>query len=179
MTKIALIVAVAKNNVIGYRQELPWHLPADLGYFRRLTMGKPLIVGRKTFESIIRLLGQPLDGRESIVVTQDEHYRVNCDAQKVFIVNTIQEAIDLGKERAQYLGVDESLVIGGEMIYRLSLPWVSRIYKTLIDIAPDGDAFFPKLEQRQWQLISSQKKSDPQGYDYEHQVFESRPIALD
>ncbi len=147
--KLSLIVATAHNNVIGRNNELPWHLPQDLKYFKSVTLGKPIIMGRKTFESI----GKPLPGRTNIVVTRQK----NWNFAGVLVAKNVEEALEIGQQfRAEQNGLtDEIMVIGGAEIYRHALPVADRVYQTKIDAKVDkGDAFFPELSPTQWKLIS-------------------------
>lgn len=145
MMRIALVVAVAKNGVIGKDNKLPWRLPGDLKHFRELTWGKPIIMGRKTFQS----LGRPLPGRDNIVISRSRRW----DAGGVTVVPTVDSAIEIGKRLAAAKGVDEVMIIGGAQIYALALPQADRVYMTEIAAAPDGDTFFPTLEPATWREI--------------------------
>lgn len=136
---ISLIVAMARNRVIGQSGRMPWHLPADLRNFRKLTMGKPIVMGRKTFESI----GKALPGRRNIVVTRQQNYQ----ARDCRVVDSLERA--LTENRA----CREVMIIGGAEIYSLALPRADRIYLTLIDCEIEGDATFPELVQTQWRQI--------------------------
>ena len=139
---ISLIVAASRNNIIGSGGDLPWHLPDDLKNFKRLTTGKPIIMGRKTHESI----GRPLPDRHNIVLTRDEHYVADgCD-----VVNTIDDAINLVAE------ADEIMVIGGGQVYAAFLPVARRIYLTRVHAEFDGDTVFPVLDDSEWQLVSTE-----------------------
>jgi dihydrofolate reductase len=147
--KLSLIVATANNNVIGRNNELPWHLPQDLKYFKSVTLGKPIIMGRKTFESI----GKPLPGRTNIVVTRQK----NWNFAGVLVAKSIEEALEIGQQfRTEQNGLtDEIMVIGGAEIYRHALVLADRVYLTKIDAKVDGgDAHFPELSPKQWRLIS-------------------------
>jgi dihydrofolate reductase len=147
--KLSLIVATAHNNVIGRNNELPWHLPQDLKYFKAVTLGKPIIMGRKTFESI----GKPLPGRTNIVVTRQK----NWNFSGVLVAKNIQEALEIGQafRNEQNNLAEEIMVIGGAEIYRHSLDIADRVYLTQIDAKIDGaDAYFPDLSTSQWKLIS-------------------------
>jgi dihydrofolate reductase len=139
---ISLIVAVAENGVIGANGGLPWRLSADLKTFRRLTLGKPVIMGRKTFQS----LGKPLDGRDNIVLTSDPFF----EAAGVSVVDNFADAITLARTLALTRGADEIMVIGGADVFRLALPHVSRIYWTVIHAKPEGDVRFPDIDLSQW-----------------------------
>lgn len=133
---ISLIVAVARNHVIGNRNALPWHLPADLKYFKRITLGKPIIMGRKTFESI----GRPLPGRMNIIITHERDYQ----AAACIVVHSIDDALKTAQAH------EEVMVIGGAKLFEQTLPRADRIYLT--EIAEDfvGDVFFPALNQNDW-----------------------------
>ncbi|MDE2362366.1 MAG: dihydrofolate reductase [Hyphomicrobiales bacterium] len=146
MTEIVFVLAVARNGVIGAAGGLPWRLPSDLKRFREATWGRPMIMGRKTFQSI----GKPLPGRESIVVTRDASFH----AEGVHVARDIDEAVAIGAERAAAMGVGEVMVIGGGEIYRALLPRADRIVLTEVDIAPAGDATFPKLDDSVWREVS-------------------------
>jgi len=144
--RISLIVAVAENGVIGANGGLPWRLSADLKTFRRLTMGKPIIMGRKTFQS----LKKPLDGRDNIVVSRDPALA----ASGVSIVESVADALTLARTLACTAGGDEIMVIGGAEVFRAALPAADRIYWTEIHAAPDGDTLFPGFEPSEWREVS-------------------------
>lgn len=141
--RLAMIVAVAENNVIGINNKLPWHLPDDLRYFKLVTMGKPVIAGRKTFDS----LRGPLPGRTNIVITRDREYR----REGISVVYSLDEAISLAEDVALINGCEELMIIGGEQIYREALPRADRLYLTRVHRSFDGDAFFPELDLAEWQ----------------------------
>ena len=145
---ISLIVAVASNGVIGANGGLPWRLSSDLKTFRRLTLGKPIVMGRKTFAS----LGKPLDGRDNIVVTRDPHF----EADGVSVFNSVSDALVLARTLARTNGSDEVMIIGGAEIYRVALPLANRIYWTAVDAAPEGDVVFPPLNSGEWNQVSSE-----------------------
>ncbi len=142
MTVIALIVAVADNGVIGNNNELPWRISADLKYFKQLTLGKPIIMGRRTYESI----GKPLPGRTNIVMTRDTSWQ----AEGVETAGDLAQALTMAAKIANDSGVEEVMVIGGEMIYREALSKAQRLYLTRVHIQVDGDAFFPDLNRDEW-----------------------------
>lgn len=144
--KISLVVAVAENGVIGRGGALPWHVPSDLKTFRRITMGKPVIMGRKTYDSI----GKPLQGRDNIVVTRDAGY----SAAGVLPATSIDEALDIARRKAAERGVDEITVIGGAEIFALTIPLADRIYLTRIHARPDGDVTFPEPDPHIWREVS-------------------------
>ncbi len=144
----SLIVAVARNGVIGRNGQLPWRMPSDLKTFRRLTMGKPIVMGRKTFQSI----GRPLDGRDNIVVTRDPHF----EADGVSVFNNISEALVLARALARTNGTDEVMVIGGADIFDATLAQAQRVYWTEIDGAPEGDVTFAALDPAVWRQVSAE-----------------------
>lgn len=144
--KISLIVAVAENGVIGRNGALPWHVPSDLKTFRRITMGKPVVMGRKTFTSI----GKPLPGRDNIVVTRDASF----SAAGTDHAASIDAALDIARRKATEHGVDEIMVIGGAEIFALTLPMADRIYLTRIHARPDGDVVFPDPDPGVWREVS-------------------------
>lgn len=137
--EIAIVVAMAENRVIGRDNRLPWHLPADLRHFRQVTVGKPVLMGRKTHESI----GRPLPERTNIVVTRDRSYQ----APGCVVVHSIESAIRAAG------GHEEVMVIGGTDFYRQLLPKADRIYLTLVHAAFEGDARFPDLDEREWREV--------------------------
>lgn len=143
---ISLVVAVADNGVIGRDGQLPWRMPSDLKTFRRLTMGKPIIMGRKTFQSI----GRALDGRDNIVVTRD----VTFSAEGISVVGSLDAALILARGLARTRGVDEIMVIGGGEIFAASLAIASRVYWTEIHGSPEGDVTFARPSSELWREIS-------------------------
>ena len=135
---LAMIWAMAENRVIGAEGGLPWRLPGELAYFRAMTLGKPVIMGRKTYAS----LRKPLPGRTNIVVTRDPAFTA---PERVWVVGSVEEALARGREKAREDGVAEVMVIGGATIYEACLPLADRLYLTEIHGAPEGDTFFPTL----------------------------------
>jgi dihydrofolate reductase len=156
--RVSLIVAVAENGVIGREGGLPWRLSSDLKTFRRLTMGKPLIMGRKTFLSI----GRPLDGRDNIVVTRDPFFEV----AGVSACATVSEALTLARVLATTRGADEIMVIGGAAIYDAVMPVADRIYFTQVHAKLHGDRHFAALDKNVWQEVS--REALPKGERDEH-----------
>lgn len=156
--KISLIVAQSINHVIGKNNQLPWHLPADLKHFKNLTMGKPIIMGRKTFESI----GKPLPGRRNIVISRDKRFFADgCD-----IFHSIDDALNAVTTEK------EVMIIGGANLYSQVLHRAECIYMTIVDAKFDGDVFFPELNV-EW-TISSEEKFLPNGknmYPYRFLVY--------
>lgn len=138
--KVSLIVAAAKNGVIGRDNQMPWHLPEDLKYFKRVTMGKPVVMGRKTYESI----GRPLPGRLNIVVSRQQDWLPadELGRKSVFVVTDLDAGILAAKEAASTSGVDEVMVIGGAQIYTACAGIADRVYLTEVAAELEGDAFF-------------------------------------
>jgi dihydrofolate reductase len=148
--RLCLIVAMARNRVIGRDGGLPWRLSADLKYFKSVTMGKPVLMGRKTFESIHAMLGGPLPGRANIVITRDVDY----GAEGCLVVHGFEAAVRAAEDIAQNDGVDEIMVIGGAEIYTRALGEADRLYLTEVDADIDGDARFPDFDRTRWREIS-------------------------
>jgi dihydrofolate reductase len=142
MIFISLVVAIGENGIIGRDGGLPWHLSTDLKTFRRVTMGKPLIMGRRTYQS----LKKPLDGRDNIVVTRDEAFR----AEGAIAARNFEEALVTARACAAARGVSEIMVIGGTEVFREALPRARFIYKTEVHGAPEGDARFPAVDWSKW-----------------------------
>jgi dihydrofolate reductase len=143
--RIVLVVAAAENGIIGRAGRLPWRLPSDLKRFRQLTLGKPVVMGRKTYASI----GKPLDRRDNIVVTRQAHFR----PPGVYVAASVEEALELGQKLAVSRGVDEVMVIGGEEIFRRALDRAQRIHLTLVHAAPAGDARFDAPGPPAWREL--------------------------
>ena len=150
--RIALIVAMAENRVIGRAGDLPWRIPADLKHFKSVTMGKPIVMGRRTYESI----GRPLPGRLNIVVTRDESRRWDG----VETAKDFDAALTLARQRAEEDGVSEVTVIGGAELYRAALPQADRIYLTRIHETVDGDTVFPDWDETAWREVSREDRDD-------------------
>ena len=166
--KISLAWAMAQNRTIGINNNLPWYLPEDLKYFKRITMGKPIIMGRKTFESI----GKPLPGRTNIVVTRNPDYVV----EGVKTVNSLEAACKLCESIAEIDGGDEAMVIGGAEIYSQALPLADRLYLTEVHANVEGDAFFPEFDRSAWHEIAREdfQATGPNPYDYSFIVLEKQ-----
>jgi dihydrofolate reductase len=150
--KLSIIVAISENHVIGRDGGLPWHLSADLKNFKRLTMGHPIIMGRKTYDSI----GRPLPGRTSIVITRQDTYQPDG----VETVGTIADALKHAKPS------DEAFVIGGAEIYRLSLPLADRLHITRVHATVEGDVVFPDLDPEEWQLQNAESHDADERNDF-------------
>ena len=146
--KIAQVVGIAQNGIIGFDGDMPWRLSTDLKRFKTITMGKPIIMGRKTFESI----GRPLPGRLNVVVSRGAY-----KADGVSSANSIEEAINISREWATENKVDEICIIGGGEIYRQSLPLADKLYVTHILAEPKGDTRFPDIDEAQWQVVSTER----------------------
>ena len=159
---ISIIVAASTNNVIGVGGDLPWKLSDDLRRFKRLTMGKPIVMGRRTWESI----GRPLPGRQNIVLTR----RTGYDAAGCDVVASPAEALDAAG------GADEIMIIGGSQIYALFLPKASRLYMTRVEAEIDGDADFPEIDEREWRLVDSEahQADDINQFAFEFRTYERK-----
>ena len=142
MAITSLIVAVADNGVIGNNNQLPWRISADLKYFKKVTLGKPIIMGRLTYESI----GKPLPGRTNIVMTRDTTWQ----AEGVTRASDLSEALAIANKIADASALEELMIIGGATIYREALPQADRLYLTRVHTEVEGDAFFPALDLREW-----------------------------
>ena len=159
---LSIIVAKAKNNIIGKNNSLVWHLPEDLKHFRKLTTGHTIIMGRKTFES----LGRVLPNRKHIVFSQNPDFKVNDE--NVEVVHSLLQIQDLIE------GEEEAFVIGGAMIYNFLMPYVKKMYVTQINEEFEGDAFFPKIDEKVWKKTSEEKgiKDEENKLDYEFITYE-------
>lgn len=166
MVRLSVIVAAAENGVIGRDNALPWHLPEDLAYFRRVTMGKPLIMGRRTFESI----GRPLPGRTNIVISRNPRFT----AEGIRVVASLDDALQLARDIALADGVDELLVIGGAEIYAQAIPRADRLYLTMVHAVVEGDAFLPPIDWREWREAGRERHrgSGDNPHDYSFLVYE-------
>jgi dihydrofolate reductase len=163
---IALIWAMSSNGVIGRDRGLPWRLPKDMQHFMATTMGKPVIMGRKTFET----MKAPLPGRTNIVVTRDSAYR----RDGIKVAYDLGRALRLAEDQCEIDGGDEIMVAGGADIYQLTLPVATRLYMTVVDADIEGDTFFPDIDFDEWQEV--QRHSFPadaiNGYSFSFVVFE-------
>ena len=166
MAKVALIAAMANNRIIGLNNQMPWHMPADLKHFKRVTLGKPIIMGRKTYESI----GRVLPGRLNIVITNDKSYAL----AEATVVNSCEDAISIAKLHLSQQGISddeqEIMVIGGGTVYQHFLAHANRLYLTLIDLDTPGDTYFPDYSDGSWQEIDSElnepDEKNPQPYRF-------------
>ncbi|MEH7236478.1 dihydrofolate reductase [Bacillus sp. JJ1562] len=161
---ISLLLAMDKKQLIGKDNDLPWRLPADLAYFKRVTMGHPIIMGRKTYDSI----GRPLPGRENIIVTRDTSYK----AEGCKVIHSIDEIVKMNDETDQ-----ELFVIGGAEIFKEILPYSDRLYITEIEEVFEGDTYFPEFDKAEWKVISKEKgiKDEKNPYEYTFFVYEKNP----
>jgi len=153
---VSLLVAAGENNAIGKDNALPWHLPNDLKYFRNQTWAMPVLMGRKTYDSI----GRPLPGRQNIVITRNRHW----NAEGITVVHSLREAL----EAAQRLDVKEIFVIGGAQIFTEAFPVAGRIYLTRVHHSFEGDVFFPDIDPSQWTLVSSRYCAADEKNAYAH-----------
>lgn len=166
MAKIILsaIAAMAENRAIGGNNALLWHIPEDFKYFKNTTMGKPIIMGRKSFEA----LGKPLPGRPNIVISR-KGGTDGAAKEGPFYVETIEQGIKLGEKMAKDLGQNEIFITGGGEIYKQTLNKLDKLYLTIIHRDYEGDTFFPEFDRKDWSVISEDKRQgDP---DYTFYVF--------
>lgn len=160
--RISIIVAASENNVIGINNMLPWRLPLDLKYFKSTTLGKPIVMGRKTFDS----LGKPLPGRPNIVITRQTDFQ----PEGAYVVRSVEE----GVEKATSFGGDELFITGGSQIFEQAWPLVERIYLTRVYAVVHGDAFFPQLDGAEFELVSDERHEadEKNQYPFSFQVWE-------
>lgn len=144
-TPVVMIAAMSRNRVIGVGNRLPWYLPEDLKRFKSVTLAKPLVMGRKTFESI----GRPLPGRLNIVITRDEDYR----REGIRVCHSLDEALQLADHQALIDGASEIVVMGGGEIYAQALPLATTLNLTEVDVEIEGDAFFPDFARDEWEEV--------------------------
>lgn len=165
MKEIVLVTAMDRNRCIGEDNKLPWNLPGDRKMFAKRTEGETVVMGRKTYESIVKMLGTPLQGRTNIVLTRQKGYA--APFQNVFVVSSWDEAMEHAG------GAEQIFVVGGEEIYRLALPYAERIIITHVDATVAGDAFFPELNENEWRRIyldgEGFRKKDPRD-EYAYQI---------
>lgn len=161
---LSIIVAKAKNNIIGKNNKMIWHLPEDLKHFKNLTTGHTIIMGRKTFES----LGKPLSNRKHIIFSQNPEFKVNDE--NVEVVHSLLQIQDLIE------GKEEAFVIGGAMIYNFLMPYVKKMYVTEIEKDFEGDTFFPIIDSEIWKEVSREKgiKDENNNLDYYFVTYERK-----
>jgi dihydrofolate reductase len=159
---LSLLVAAAENNVIGKNNQLPWHLPNDLRYFKNQTWGLPILMGRKTFESI----GKPLPGRKNIVITRNKNWK----SQGILVVHSLEEAIKL----AEADGVKEIFVIGGAEIFNDAFDKAQRLYLTRVHEVIDGDTYLKGMNEAEWTMVKNRfcPADDKNAFDHSFQVWE-------
>jgi len=159
---ISFVAAMAKNRVIGKNNTIPWDMPADMNHMRKLTEGKPLIMGRKTHESI----GRPLPKRKNIILTRDTNYK----SEGCIVVHTPEEALKAAE------GAEEVIIFGGEEIYKMFLKKANRMYLTIIETELEGDTFFPNYKIEEWKEISYEEheKDAENPHDYVFLVLERK-----
>ncbi len=155
---IAIVVAVAENGVIGRDGGLPWHIPADLREFKRVTMGKPIVMGRRTYESI----GRPLPGRANIVVSRDPGF----GPPGVTVVRSVAEALEVARFEARTAGAEEICIIGGAAIFAEALPMADILRLTEVHAAPEGDVRMPAFSRRSWRETARQEHSGDPAYSF-------------
>ena len=164
---IAIIVAMAENGVIGKNNQLPWYLPEDLRYFKQTTMAKPIVMGRKTFESI----GRALPGRTNIVISRQSDLVL---PEGVKLAATLEQAVDIASAVCEIEEADELMIIGGEQIYKAAMPIATRLYLTKVHGSVEGDAYFTDFTEADWTLKTQEKHvaSGNNPYDYSFCVYE-------
>ncbi|MBK7872598.1 MAG: dihydrofolate reductase [Saprospiraceae bacterium] len=156
---VSAIVAVSKNNVIGRDNDIPWHLSGDMKFFKRTTIDHHVIMGRKTFRS----MGRPLPKRTNIVITRDPYFI----ASGCLIARSVEEALEIAYDNEE----NEAFIIGGGEIYTLSLSYWDKIYLTEVNVEiPDGEVFFPKLDLKEWRLLSSEKHTTDEQNDHDYTI---------
>lgn len=160
---IAIIAAMDSNRGLGFGNKLPWHLPDDLKRFKELTQGHPVIMGRKTYESI----GRALPERENIIITRNADYK----AQGCTVVDSIKEAIAEAQKSD-----DNVFIIGGAEIYKLGLPFVDTLYLTFVDVDVSADVFFPEFDENEWSVVKEEPHpADPKHpYSFTFRVYEKK-----
>ena len=159
---VSAIVATAKNNVIGAKNDIPWYLPADLKYFKKVTINHHIIMGRKCFDSI----GKPLPKRHNIIVTRDLFYIAsNC-----IVVHSLEDALSLAEQNEE----EEVFIIGGGQIYAQSIQYWDRLYLTEVDLEIEGDVHFPEVNFAEWELVSSDphQADEKNEHDYTFLVYD-------
>jgi len=163
---LSIVVARAANGVIGRDGDLPWRLKSDLALFKANTLGKPIIMGRKTWDSLPR---KPLPGRMNLVLTRDGSF----ESEKAVVCESFMEAVQMAREQAQDDGVDEVCVIGGRALFEMALPKAKRLYITEVDATVDGDVTFPAFDEAAW--VEVRRETHPAGDGDDH-AFISRVL---
>jgi dihydrofolate reductase len=160
--KIVLVAAIGENNVIGRAGQLPWRLKSDLKHFRALTIGKPVVMGRKTYESI----GKPLQGRTNIVLSRDLSLKVPGGV----LATSLDAALAIARQDAAKRGVDEIMVIGGSDVFEATVAMASRLQITHVEAAPEGDALFPPIDPEVWREVTREEHAAGPGDDANFRV---------
>lgn len=165
---IALIAGVARNNVIGAKGGIPWKIPSDMAFFKRTTMGKPIVMGRKQYETV----GKPLPGRINIVVTRQADYQPDG----VIVARNLTEALEKAQQIARNDGASEVMVIGGGDIYAQAMPLADRLYISHVELAPQGDVLFPPIDPAIWHVVEEPEvtPSDRDDAAFRVRVYERR-----
>lgn len=172
MPELALVAAIAENGVIGAKGTMPWRLPSDLAHFRALTMGKPLLMGRRTFQSI----GRALPGRETIVVTRDKSF---APGPGIHVAHEIEAGLELARARAAASGAETVILAGGGDLYELLIGAVDVMHLTFVEVAPEGDVVFPKIDWSQWEEVRRVRPPRAPGdeADFSFVDYRRRPTA--
>jgi len=160
---IALVVARGRNGVIGCEGDLPWSLRSDLQRFKAITLGKPCIMGRATWESLPL---RPLPGRLNLVLTKDMSYEEQGKARGAVVCTSLDEALDIARETAVDDGVGEVCIIGGAALFETVLPKAKRLYITEVDAAPEGDTWFPTFDEAAWREIETERREPGEKDDH-------------
>jgi dihydrofolate reductase len=165
---VALIAAVGENGVIGADGGIPWRLPTDFAFFKRMTLGKPLILGRKTFESI----GRPLPGRTNIVVSRQKGYQPDG----VIVIDTLDAALDHAQAIAAADRADEVMIGGGAQIYREAMARADRLYVTHVALSPEGDTRFPAIDEKVWETEAQPEvfRTDRDSANFQVRIYRRR-----
>ena len=163
---ISFIVATSTNNVIGKNNQLPWSLPNDMKFFKNITWAMPVLMGRKSFES----LGKPLPGRLNVVITRQNNWK----PEGATVVHSVEDAIKVAKA-ADY---NEAFIIGGGEIFKEAMPVADKIYLTRVDVNLEGDAFFPVMNAKEWMMVSEQSfpADEKHAYAYHFQLWERNKV---
>lgn len=169
--RLVIVVAMAENRVIGREGGLPWRLPSDLRHFRAVTMGKPVLMGRRTYEGI----GRPLDGRTNIVISRDPSFA----PAGITVVSSLDDAVEAGLAAAKLSGAGEVAVIGGGTVYAALIPRADRLYVTHVAASPEGDTHFPAIVPEEWELVSREPgaRSERDSADMSFAVYDRRNPA--
>jgi dihydrofolate reductase len=159
---LTLVAAMGRNRAIGLAGRMPWHLPSELQHFKRVTMGKSIVMGRKTWQAI----GRPLPGRQNIVISRNPAYL----ARFVELVGSLEEALEIAES-------DEVMIIGGGQVYELAMPQAQRMVLTLIDIEPEADTWFPAWDQEEWVQTGEEQFSADRDTELAYRIVEFRRVA--